>query len=113
MYNNPYLMNSGMQAARGLGKFGLFSSIRAINWGNLLNNTQKTLGIINQAIPIAYQVKPIVNNAKTMFRVIGAVSGDSKESSINNASNINPIKAQQESTINNTSTASNQPMFFI
>ncbi len=113
MYNNPYFMNSGMQAARGLGKFGLFSSIRNINWGNLLNNTQKTLGIINQAIPIAYQVKPIVNNAKTMFRVIGAVSGDSKDSPINNISNGNIVQSQQEIEQTNTSGASNQPMFFI
>lgn len=113
MYNNPYFMNSGMQAARGLGKLGLFSSIRGINWGNLLNNTQKTLGIINQAIPIAYQVKPIVNNAKTMFRVIGAVSGDSKESVINNQNNTQNTKSNIIPNDSNTTTNTNQPMFFI
>ena len=42
---------------------------KTINWSGLLTNTQKTLNIVNQAIPIVYQIKPIVNNAKTMFRV--------------------------------------------
>ena len=32
---------------------------RGINWNNILNNTQRTLGIINQAIPIVYQVRPL------------------------------------------------------
>ena len=42
---------------------------KTINWNNILNNTQKTLGIINQAIPIVYQVKPLLTNAKTLFKV--------------------------------------------
>ena len=42
---------------------------KAINWTGLLSNTQKTLNIVNQAIPIVYQVKPMINNAKTMFRI--------------------------------------------
>lgn len=54
-------------ASRGLLR-GLFG--RGINWGSILNNTQRTLGIINQAIPVVKQVSPIVNNAKTMFRVM-------------------------------------------
>lgn len=53
-----------------------FMGIKKINWSSLLTNTQKTLNIINQAIPIVYQVKPIINNAKTMFKVINAVKED-------------------------------------
>lgn len=49
---------------------------KSINWGNILNNTQKTLGIINQAIPIVYQVRPLVSNAKTLFRIAGALHDD-------------------------------------
>ncbi|MDD4036397.1 MAG: VrrA/YqfQ family protein [Bacilli bacterium] len=45
-----------------------------INWSNILNNTQKTLGIINQAIPICYQIGPIYRNAKTMFRVASEIN---------------------------------------
>ena len=58
---NPYQLNSG---------------IKRINWGNILNNTQKTLNVINQAIPIIYQVKPLVTNARTLFRIADAVKDD-------------------------------------
>ena len=53
----PSLFSKGLSAAKG------------INWGGILDGTQKTLGIINQAIPIVYQVKPILTNAKTMFKI--------------------------------------------
>lgn len=109
MYNNPYIINSGLRGASGLGKAGLFSSIRGLNWGSLLSNTQKTLGIINQAIPIVYQVKPIMNNAKTMFRVMGAVRDDPMDQNL-------PMEQREVSNERpNTqeSNASNQPMFFI
>lgn len=45
------------------------SLAKSINWSGILDGTQKTLGVINQAIPIVYQVKPIINNAKTMFKI--------------------------------------------
>ncbi len=110
MYNNPYIMNAGLRGASALGKGGLFSSIKAVNWGTLLGNTQKTLGIINQAIPIVYQVKPIMNNARTMFKVMGAVRDDATPT--NNYENINSQSSTaQESTVISQST--NQPMFFI
>lgn len=65
MYNqiNPYQFNSG---------------IKRINWSNILNNTQKTLNVINQAIPIIYQVKPLVSNARTLFRIADAVKEEDK-----------------------------------
>ena len=56
---------------------GFFAGLKAkFDWGAILNNTQKTLNIVNQAIPLAYQVKPIINNAKTVFRIMGAVRDD-------------------------------------
>lgn len=42
---------------------------KGINWSGLLDGTQKTLGVINQAIPIVYQVKPMLANARTMFKI--------------------------------------------
>ena len=50
---------------------GLFSSL--FGGGKLstfLNGTQKTLNIVNQAIPLVKQMGPVVKNAKTMFRVM-------------------------------------------
>ena len=62
-------------------KRGLFSLFKGkLNWGNILNNTQKTLNIINQAIPVFYQVKPIFNNTKTIFKIMGALKEDDKKS---------------------------------
>lgn len=88
MYNNPMYYNNffpyNHQANNNLLKKGLgFLSLRNINWSNILNNTQKTLNVINQAIPVYYQIKPIWGNAKTMFRVIGALkTSDSKTDNV-------------------------------
>jgi hypothetical protein len=79
--------------------------------GQLLNNTQKTLGIINQAIPVFYQVKPIWNNAKTMFRVMGELGKMN-----NNRSNTSSERANT-TTVNSGNSQqtfqSNEPNFFI
>ena len=63
---------------------------RSINWNSILNNTQRTLGIINQAIPIVYQVRPLINNARTLFRVASAInSNDDMEEESNTINNSN------------------------
>ncbi|MEG0994689.1 MAG: hypothetical protein RR359_04725 [Bacilli bacterium] len=66
MYNNYYPYNS-------------FNIKPKFNWSNLLNTTGKTLNVINQAIPVFYQIKPILGNAKTLFKVMGAMKDDPKE----------------------------------
>lgn len=53
-----------------------FNPFKRINWSNILSNTQKTLNVINQAIPVYYQVKPIIGNAKTMFRMVNSLKED-------------------------------------
>ena len=40
--------------------------------GNVLNNTQKTLNVINQAIPVYYQIKPIWGNLKSFGKIMSA-----------------------------------------
>ena len=80
-------------------KISLFKNF---SWGNFLDGTQKTLGVINQAIPIVYQVKPIFNNAKTMFRIADQIrSNDSYENS-------NDTK-----TISSSFNEDNLPVFYI
>lgn len=97
---------------------GLLAGLKKINWGSFLSNTQKTLNIVNQTIPLVYQVKPLVNNAKTVFKIIGAVKDDnttSKAESIvqNNVNNAN--NNISNNTANNISNYKNdnQPNFFI
>jgi hypothetical protein len=92
-------------------KTGLFSLFKGkINWSTLLNNTQKTLNILNQAIPVFYQVKPMWNNTKTIFKIIGAVKDDGKRDS-----NLNPNRNIQKTNqyINNNYINENTPNFFL
>ena len=83
---------TGLSGIKGLlGKFS-FSS--------LLNGASKTLNVVNQAIPIFYQVKPIINNAKTMFRIVGAVKDDSTPTT-KNTNNYQSMKQTSSNKINN------------
>jgi hypothetical protein len=71
----------------------------------LLNGASKTLGVINQAIPVFYQVKPIINNAKTMYRVAKEINSNDRKNNTNNSNNVsNKI---------NDSNDVNKPNFFI
>ena len=45
-----------------------------ISFSQILNSTSKTLGVINQAIPVFYQIKPIWNNAKTMLKIAKGIN---------------------------------------
>lgn len=115
-YQNMNMPTSGVTNKKGLlsGLFGLSK----INWGSLLNNTQKTLNVINQAIPVYYQIKPIYNNARTMFKVMGAMN-DNKGTN-NNNTNVNtrtntvtfPETNTNLSDNSQKNISSNQPIFF-
>ena len=59
-------MNSFGNSSKSLANLALFKNF---SWSNFLDGTQKTLGVINQAIPIVYQIKPVFNNARAIFRI--------------------------------------------
>lgn len=110
--------NSNKLSTLGKGLLGKFS------FRGFLNGTSKTLNVVNQAIPIYYQVKPMFNNAKTMFRIMGAVKNDDKKTKIinNKSSNINVNTNTVNSNINtktqintneNISYQEENPTFFI
>lgn len=105
MYPNPYMMTSATKA--GLLSKGL-SSLKTVNWGSLLEGTQKTLGVINQAIPVVYQIKPIINNAKTIFKIAGSMQEEPNntvtETSEIIKTDITPIESSNQS---------NSPIFYI
>ncbi len=92
---------------------GGFLGIKRINWSSLLNNTQKTLNIINQAIPIVYQVKPIISNAKTMFKVISAVKEDDPIKPNNQTYNNNTKDTEKNTDSHRKQTNENRPIFYI
>ena len=111
MYNNPMYYNNFypyQNIGQNIGKKGLFSSLQGmshkINWSNILNNTQKTLNVINQAIPVYYQIKPIYNNAKTMLRMVSALKD-------NDTSKAN--FTEKKDITDNKKNTSQGPVFFL
>ena len=104
----PYYGNTVMQNQRGsLFRRGINPSgvtKPKFNWSNFLNNTQRTLGIINQAIPIVYQVRPMLNNAKTMFRIASAIGDVAATEAV--------IEEEKEQN-SETQTNQNAPQFFL
>lgn len=118
-YYNPYYMMAPMTAARP-GLFGLLSrgAGRGITLSSIINGTQRTLGLVNQAIPIVKQVTPVMKNAKTMFRVMNefkkvdaptnnsnSVSNDYSSNEVSNEEVINTEKQDYVS--------SGGPTFFV
>lgn len=102
---------------------GLFSRLfrNGINWGSIVNNTQKTLNIINQAIPVVKQVSPVVKNAKTMFKVMNEFkkidtpptqNSNTIKNNSSNEKNITLSKSNKESTTPTTSSIASGPTFF-
>ena len=72
-FYNPYYFpysNVGVRT-------GLFSNlIKRINFSSIMNGTERTLNAVNQIIPLIKQAKPMMNNAKTMFKLMSEFSRD-------------------------------------
>lgn len=81
--------------------------VSKVTFSSILNGASKTLGVINQAIPVIYQVKPIWRNAKTMFRVAKELNSNS-----NTSSNKNVVNSTNKQSIKKES-SNNSPTFFI
>lgn len=92
----------GRSAASGISAAGASK----VTFSGILNGASKTLGVINQAIPVFYQVKPMINNAKTMFRVAKEINSSNNNNTINNNNN------KREEVITKKE-EDNSPTFFI
>lgn len=105
-YYNPYFSTYPYMSVAP--KTGLFSRLfgNNMNLGSILSGTQKTLNIVNQAIPIIKQAKPVFNNAKTMFKVMNEFK--KVETPINNTI---PIINKEEIIVENNN-IENGPTFF-
>lgn len=82
-----------------------------VSISNFLNGTQKVLNIANQTIPIVKQVKPIIGNARTMFKVMN----EFKKVDLSNSSNIlnnNIIKNIEYENQKTIDIETNGPTFF-
>jgi len=90
---------------------GVATAANKITFNGILNGASKTLGVINQAIPVFYQIKPIWNNAKTMFRIAKAMNSsdfDASKIKVNTSHN-----TKKYATTNNSSVINEEgPTFF-
>lgn len=88
---------------------GMFSGLKNLTKGvtltGFLDGAQKTLGVINQAIPIVHQVGPMITNAKTMFKIADVINTPDKSYNNSNVENMNIH------TVNMSS--DNKPIFYI
>ena len=79
-YYNPYLYAMPYQQ-----QTGLFSRLfNNLSFGKILNGTERALNFANQAIPLVKQVKPIIGNAKTMFKIMNEFKRNETHPKINN-----------------------------
>ena len=123
MMANPALsVGSASRGASLFGKLGnAVGAIKSFNWGGLINNTSKTLGIINQTIPLVRQVGPMVGNMRSMLKIASAFKDETDTPS---TSNQNITKNQPQNTNSTTYdnkkeekivdyTTNDSPTFFI
>lgn len=92
---------------------GLLSGLKnKISFTAILDNTQRVLNIANQTIPIINQVKPMVSNAKTLFKIMGAVKADDAISN-NSSKNTYNSKTKNNNTriIHNKNESSNKEVY--
>ena len=78
---------------------------KAFNWNGFLDNAQRTLNVINQAMPIYNQVKPMFRNMGTVFKVIGELNRGT-------STNTNNVTSSNSSATNSTINQNNDPQFF-
>lgn len=79
---------------------GLLNLIKGLNISGILDGTQKTLSVINQAIPVIYQVKPLVSNIGTLLKIKNIMNEPISNTTTN-------------SIIEDTKNSNNSPIFFV
>ena len=122
-YYNPYFYT--MPTTLSTPKVGLFSRLfgrTGITLGGILNGTQRALNFANQAIPLVKQVRPMIGNAKTMFKVMNEfkrtekpiknISSNIVNTNITNTNN-NNISTIENNNENNYIRDNEGPTFFI
>lgn len=121
-YYNPYFYT--MPTTLRSPKAGLFTRLfggNGITLGGIINGTQRALNFANQAIPLVKQVRPMIGNAKTMFKVMNEFkrSENPKQSNIQNKSIINNKTSSDipqneiKDSQNNYNNTNDGPTFFI
>ena len=116
-YYNPYFYS--MPTTLSTPKTGLFSRLlggSGFSLGKILSGTERALNFANQAIPLVKQVRPMIGNAKTMFKVMNEFKkNDLQAQNVENnkTSNIQIKENTIEIQNKKDSITNNGPTFFI
>ena len=82
-----------------VGPKGILSGLKKFNFNNFLDGAQKTLSVANQVVPLVYQVSPIINNVKTLFKISNVINENDTPKNNNTSSGANDN--------------SNKPIFYV
>lgn len=81
--------------------------------GKIVGGLSKTLGVVNQIIPLYKEAKPMIQNARNAISLIKEFSSTTTNKVITNTEkNMQPIKEKIE-IINNSSQNKKGPTFFL
>ena len=70
-FSNPYYYSIPLSYVEPkIGLLGRLFGKTGVTISGFLNGTQRVLNIANQTIPLVKQIKPVIGNAKTMFKVM-------------------------------------------
>lgn len=118
MTNPAYLAMPNTIASSSTGALkGATGILGKLNISSILSNAQKTLNVVNQAIPLYYQVKPMFNNLKTIGKIgkeFRNISNNKNNSTVNENYSLNKTKENEESEKNDLKSKNDlAPTFFI
>lgn len=114
-YYNPYFYTIPSSIGSPV-RAGLFSRLfggNGITFSSILGGTQKVLNVANQAIPLIQQVRPMMGNAKTVFKVMNEFKKTDTNSKINRSIERNKIIHEEKNVENYNKENNSNPTFFI
>lgn len=101
-------------------QIGAFAGTRSFNFGNLLNNASKALGVVKEAIPIVKEVGPMMGNMRSMLKLASVFKDETDivTTPQTNNSRVKEAKIEQKESDTTPSTTitltnNNEPNFFL
>lgn len=124
-YYNPYFYTAPTSLSTlSTPRVGILSRLfgrAGVTLSGIINGTQRALTFANQAIPFVKQVRPMIGNAKTMFKVMNEFKRaespkntiNTVNKNVNNSINNSHKKQINKSIENNYAKNNDGPIFFI
>lgn len=93
------IISGAAQAAKTGGLFSRVGSSK-LTLSGILNGAQKTIGTVNQIVPLYNQIKPMFQNSKILLSVAKGLKSDRGNNSLFKNRKRNYYPAQNQQTIN-------------